>query len=62
MTYYRVFTLSNTNNINGVEIIECETDQQALAEAPSVMGDKKQAEVWEGERPIGRVGQPQKAG
>lgn len=56
MIPYRVYTIGPDGHICAPPIeLECHSDHAAMAIAPTVMKHYKIAEVWLGERLVGRV-------
>jgi hypothetical protein len=55
MAYYRVFFIRWDTHIARAEVIDCSTDEDALAKARLLCVDHPAVEVWELGRLIGRV-------
>ena len=45
MTIYRVFMLGNDNHIIGTDIMDCQTDEEAMSRAPGFDGNHRAVEV-----------------
>ena len=58
MATYRVFVFGSDDHIVRADVIDCQTDREALSVAPSIGGDHKAVEVWELARRVGRVDPP----
>ena len=55
MPDYRIYRLSAENRIVGVsEVVECETDQEAITEAKKKL-DGLDVEIWQGPRVVLRL-------
>jgi hypothetical protein len=54
MNQYRCYFLSPRNSIVGLEVIECESDEQACAKARQLISTRghRAAEVWHGARRV----------
>jgi hypothetical protein len=55
MATYRVFVLGNDDHIIGADVIDCPSDDEAMARAPCLAGTHQAVEVWELGRRVGRV-------
>jgi hypothetical protein len=55
MSHYRVYFLNDREHITGAIDIFAEDDFLAAAEAKSLSDDRPK-EVWEGDRPVWRIG------
>jgi hypothetical protein len=56
--HYRVYLLTSGDRILGAQIVDADTDDEALAAAASVIGHYPAVEVWRLSRKVGRVNQP----
>ena len=52
------FVFGSDDHIVRADVIDCQTDREALSVAPSIGGDHKAVEVWELVRCVGRVDPP----
>ncbi|MBN8900887.1 MAG: hypothetical protein BGO51_23250 [Rhodospirillales bacterium 69-11] len=56
MTAYRVFPLDRAGHVSAPPIVlTCHSDHSALSVAPYRLGRGQTAEIWIGERLVGRV-------
>lgn len=56
MTAYRVFPLDRAGHVSAPPIVlTCQSDHSALTVAPYRLGRGQMAEIWIGERLVGRV-------
>ena len=55
MAHYRMFFIGSDNHIVGAEVLECPSDDDALARARLSCGAHPAVEVWELARRVGLV-------
>lgn len=60
MPVYRLVWLDEKGNFRKSTQIDCAGDQQAVAIAERQTGDYEAIEVWDGNRPVCRCGNPDK--
>ena len=61
MTTYRLLWLDENGHASKSKQIECATDRQAIEVAEHQTGDYVMIEVWDGPRPVCRLGNPYRA-
>ena len=49
MSDYRLYSISKSNRVAGVEVITCDTDEEAIQKAKQLMAGGG-LELWEGPR------------
>ena len=55
MAHYRFFFLGNDDHIVRADVVDCSTDDDAVAAARVASGDHRAVEVWELARRVERV-------
>ena len=56
MTEYRLYGLTDDDHIvNPSELIECESDEEAIVAAHRLLDRHRAAEVWQGARHVCRI-------
>jgi hypothetical protein len=52
---YRLFFIGRNDRFVKAEVVDCETDSDAISIARAACGEHPAVEVWERERKVGRV-------
>ena len=55
MKYYRIYRVSQSNQIKAGFDVTCKSDGEALAVARHLAGPEPEAEIWQAARLVGRV-------
>jgi hypothetical protein len=61
MTAYRLLWRDENGNALKSMQIECSSDRQAIEIAEHQTGDYAEIEIWDGPRPVGRCGNPNRS-
>jgi hypothetical protein len=60
MPIYRIVWIDAQGTARKSTQVECLTDHEAIGMAEQQIGDYEMIEVWDGFRPVGRIGNPDK--
>ena len=58
MPEYRIYFVGQDDHFHGAQIIECASDDEAVASALDHIGEFPAVEVWCGAKAVGRVARP----
>ena len=58
MQVYRIYPVGADDHFKSVKVVECDSDEEALAAAEKMIGRFPAMEVWKLDKFIGRVGTP----